>query len=87
MKHDRVRCDFCKIDNHRDSYSRHLKRRKHLEFISQHKVIVPRKYLINRVVNEENKVSDIDIKYQNLYSFTDKRIKIAYDITVENHHS
>ena len=28
MKHNRVRCDNCKIDLHRASYSRHLKYKK-----------------------------------------------------------
>ena len=43
MKHNRVRCDICKIDIHRASYTRHLKSKKHLETLSVKKVIVPRK--------------------------------------------
>ena len=58
MKHKSVRCDVCKIDIHRASYTRQLGSKKHLENISQNKAIVPRK----QVVREENKVLVIDIK-------------------------
>ena len=63
MKHNFVRCDVCKIDIHRASYSRQSKSKKRLKNISQNKAIVPRK----QVVREENKVLDIDIKDKNLY--------------------
>ena len=38
-----VRCDVCKNDIHRVSYSRHLKSKKHLESVQQNKVNFPRK--------------------------------------------
>ena len=50
MKYNSVRCDVCKIDIHRVSYSRHFKKKKHLENIQQNKVIIPRKKPIKRVV-------------------------------------
>ena len=43
MKYNRGSCDFCKSDIHRASYVRHLKSKKHLEFIQQNDVVVPRK--------------------------------------------
>ena len=43
MKHDSARCEDCKIDLHRDSYSWHLKSKKHLEIMTQNKVIIPKK--------------------------------------------
>ena len=51
-----VRCDICKIDIHRASYARHLKGKKHLEYVSQNVVIIPRKSLKKRVVNEEKSI-------------------------------
>ena len=86
MKHNRVRCDICKNDIHRASYSRHLKSKKHLENISQNKVIVPRKKPIKRVVETKEVFKVTDTNVENLYSFTDKILKIAYDITIDNHH-
>ena len=62
LKYKRVRCDICKIDIHRTSYSRHLKSMKHLEKISQNKVVVPRRNPMKRVVREQFKVPDFDIK-------------------------
>ena len=48
--------------------SRHLKNEKHLENISQNRVIIPKKNPIKRNV----KVPDFDIKDKKLYYFTDK---------------
>ena len=84
MDCNRVRCDNCKIDVQRASYSRHLKSKKHLENMSQNKVISPRKNPTKRVVKEVIKVSDI--KVQNQCYFTDRILKIAYDINIDNQH-
>ena len=62
MKHNRVTCDFCKIDIHRTSMSRHLKSKKHLENISQNKVIIPKKNPLKGNV----KVPDFDLKDEKL---------------------
>ena len=78
LKYNRVRCDNCKIDFHRASYTRHLKSKKHLENMTQNKVIIPRKQVVKKV--------DIDKNIENRYYFTDKVLKAAYNITVENHH-
>ena len=43
MDCNRIRCDICKIESHRVSYSRHLKRKKHLIKMSQNKVFISRK--------------------------------------------
>ena len=48
MKNNSVRCDICKIDIHRASYSTHLKSKKHLENITQNNVIVPKRNPIER---------------------------------------
>ena len=61
-KYNRVRCDICKNDIHRASYSRHLESKEHLEKKPQSKVIIPRKNQIKRVVEEGIKVSDMDTK-------------------------
>ena len=84
MEYNRVRCDICKIDIHRASYSRNLKSKKHSENMSQNKVIIPRKNPMKRVVKEVFKVSDT--KVENQYYFTDRKLKIAYDINIDNHH-
>ena len=60
MKQNSVRCGNCEIEIHRASYSRHLKSKRHLENISQKKVIYPKR----QVVKDNNKVLDIDIKHQ-----------------------
>ena len=65
MEYNRVRCDICRIDTHRASYSRYLKIKKHLESMSQNIVNIPRKKPKKRVVKVENKVSDIDTKVEN----------------------
>ena len=85
MKYNRVRCDNCKIDVHRTSNSRHSNCKKHLENFTQNKEIIPRKNSIKRVVEEDNFEHDIDIKDENLYYFTDRILKIAYDINIDNH--
>ena len=84
MEYNGVRCDFCKIDIHRASYCRHIKSKKHFENMSKNKVIVPRKNPMKRVVKEVFKVSDT--KVENQYYFTDRKLKIAYDINIDNHH-
>ena len=84
MKYNRVRCDIWKIDIHRTSYSKHLKTKKHLEIISQIRVFIPRKNPKKRVVKEDIKVSDTEDA--NLYYFTDRILKIAYDINIDIHH-
>ena len=66
MKQNSIRSDVCKTDIHGASYSRHLESKKHLENISQNKVIVPKKNPIKRVVKEEIKVVDIDVRDENL---------------------
>ena len=43
MNNNSSRCDVCKIDIHRASYSRHLKSKKHLESTSQNEIIIPKK--------------------------------------------
>ena len=50
MKHNSSRCDVCKDDIHRASYSRHLKSKKHLESTSQNETIIVKKNPIKRVV-------------------------------------
>ena len=45
----------------------------------------PRKNPTKRVVKEDNKVSDTEGK--NLYHFTDRILKTAYDINIVTHHS
>ena len=87
MKNNSVRCDVCKIDLHRGSYSRHLKSKKHMENMTQSKVIIPKKNWIKRIVKEEIKVSDIDTKDENRYYFTDRILKDAYGINIDNHHN
>ena len=62
---NRVRCDICKIDIHKTSYSRHLKREKRSENTTQKNVIVPRKNPIKRVVEENTKESDTKNDNQN----------------------
>ena len=56
MKYNRVRCDDCKNEIHRASYSRHLKSKKHSENIKQNKVFFPRNNPIKRVVKQEKMV-------------------------------
>ena len=84
MKNVRVRCDFSKIDIHRASFSRHSKSKKHLENMTQNNVVVPWNNPIKRVVKEGIKVSDT--KVENQYYFTDRMIKVPYDINIDNHH-
>ena len=86
MKHNSVRCDFCKFDINRASQARHLKSKKHSEKFTQIKVIIPRKDPTERVVKEENKVSDNDTQFGNQYSFTGRILKVSYAITGDNHH-
>ena len=80
MINNRIRCDICQFDIHRASYSRHLKSRKHAENKQHFTVNIHRK----RVVKEDIKVSNT--KVENQYYFTDRILKIAYDINIENHH-
>ena len=87
MNYDREKCDVCKIDSHRASMSRHLKSKKNLENTRQNKVIIPKKNPIKSVVKEEIKVSDIDTEIENQYYSTDKNLKIAYDINLDNDHN
>ena len=49
-------------------------------------MVVPRKNPMKRVVKEQIKVPNNDIKDENRYYFTDKILKIAYDIKIDNHH-
>ena len=86
IKNIRVRCDICGNDIHRASNSRHLKNRKHLENTQQNKVFIPRKNPIKRVVAEEITVSDFDTKFENQNYFTDRILKVAYNINIDNHH-
>ena len=48
IKNNKVRCYICKSDIHRASYSIHLKRKEHLEHMTQNKVIVPRKQIVKK---------------------------------------
>ena len=80
----RVRCDFYKIDTHRASYSERKERKKHSENIQQNKIFVLRRNPIKRIVKEDNKVSDT--KFDNLFYFTNRGKKVAYDIIIDNHH-
>ena len=84
MEDIRVRCDFCKSKIHRASYSRHLKRKKHLKKMSQNKVIISRKNPTKRVKKEAIKVSDTEVENRNC--ITDRIIKNAYHIIIDNHH-
>ena len=84
MKNNRVGCDIRKNDIHRASNSRHLKSKKHFENMSK-KRNISRKNPLKRVVKEDFEVSDI--KVENLNFFTDGKIKIAIDITIDDHHS
>ena len=47
-------------------------------------MISPRKNPIKRIAKEDIKTSDT--KVENLYYFTDRKLKIAYDININNHH-
>ena len=87
IDYTRVRCDICKIDIQIAFNRRHFKSKKHFEYNTQNKEVIPGKNSIKRVVQEEIKVSDIDIKDENLYHFTDKTLKVALNITIDNHHS
>ena len=60
MKNSRVKCDICKIEIHRASYSRHLKSEKHLEKIKENKVTFAWKSPMKRALKEKIKVSDND---------------------------
>ena len=86
MQYNRDRCDICKKDIHRASYTRPLKSKEHLQNMTQIKVKVLREYPTKRNVKEESKVPDFDTNVENHYFFTDKILKIAYDINIENHH-
>ena len=50
MNHNSVKCDICKIDIRRSSYSRHSKSKMPWDIISQNKVINPQRNPIKRVV-------------------------------------
>ena len=52
--------------------------------MSQSNVVCPRKSPIKRHVKEDIKVSDT--KDENLFFFTDRLLKIAFDIKIDNHH-
>ena len=52
--------------------------------MSQSNVVCPTKSPIKRVVNEDIKVSDT--KNENLLYFTERLLKIAFDIKLDNHH-
>ena len=56
LKKNIVRCNICRIDTHRASYSRRLKSKKHFENIAQNKVIITKKKPIEEVIE----VADID---------------------------
>ena len=84
MKHNSVRCDNCKINIHRASYSGHLKSKKLLEKIQQNTVNTPRKEPMKTVVKEVIKVTDTNV--ENQYHFTDKILTAAFDIIINNHH-
>ena len=86
MKYNRVKCNLFKLDNQRASSSGRLKSKKHLENLSQCKVLILRKNPMTIVVKEENKVSDKDTKVEIQNCFTDKILKIEYDINIDNHH-
>ena len=78
-----MRCDNCEIDIHRASFSRHLKSKKHLENIQQYKVVT---WNENNKRNSEKNINLSDTKVQNQFYFTDRLLKIAYDINIENYH-
>ena len=84
MKTKSVRCDICKIDILKVSYSRHWKSKKRLENIQQNKVNTLRTNPIEP--NEKSKNSKSETKDENLWYFTDRLLKIAYDIDIDNHH-
>ena len=69
MEWSRVRCDICIIDIRRASYKPHVN--------------TSRKNPMKRVVKETNKVSNTKVENQNC--FTDRILKIAYDIKLDNH--
>ena len=85
LKNNSFTNDICKINIHGVFYCRHLKSRRHLGKISQFIIIVPRKNPIKRVVKEDIKVTDMEV--ENEYFFTGRIFKIAYDISIDNHHS
>ena len=41
---------------------------------------------MKKIVKKETRVTDFDEKEENLYFFTDKTLKVSYNIIVENHH-
>ena len=84
MKYNRVRCDTCKIDIHRATYARHFKSKKHLQNISQNKIINPKKSPIKRVVQEDIRASDTKVEKQ--INFTDGILKIVFGIIIDTHH-
>ena len=64
IKNNSVRCDICKNDTYRASYSRHLKSKNHLENIQQNNVNTPRKNPTKSEVKGVIKVTDTNIENQ-----------------------
>ena len=50
------KCEFCKVDVHRESYVKHLRSKKHLEKVKQNGMIIP-EWLFSEPV--ENKIEKI----------------------------
>ena len=76
VQNNTIRCVDCNIDNHRASYSRHLKSKKHLEKNN----VKPKKVIdkeANKIIRSNDKIK---------YKFTDNILDTAYDITIDRHH-
>ena len=71
-----IRCEYCNIDIHRASYSRHLKSKKHLDKNN----IKPKKVIDKDNKKETKKNNKIE------YKFTDETLDKIYDITIDRHH-
>ena len=81
-KNKAVRCDNCKIDFHRTSYSLYLKNKKHLKIIQQNEVFIFRRNPIKRIEKKNIKLSTTNVERP--YYFTDEILKIADDINIDN---
>ena len=75
-QHNTIRCEDCRIDIHRASYSRHLKSKKHM---GENK-IQPKKVIDKDNIKETKKNNKIK------YKFIDETLDKIYDITVDRHH-
>ena len=53
---NRRKCDICNIDDHRASYVKHLKSKKHLENAKQNELIIPEWLFQEPVENKINKI-------------------------------